>query len=199
MIAFVDGKVVEINTESIVVEVNGIGYLIHCANPFSFQRYKNQSVKVYTYQYVREDWIALYGFETPEERALFVNLLAVSGIGPKGALAILAACRPDEVAAAVENEDERYLTKFPGVGKKTARQMILDLKGKLTVLGISTPEAEQAMPENNGQQALNEAVEALKSLGYAEREIQKVVKQIAGDDLSADQYVKKALQAMMKR
>ncbi|HEU5139948.1 MAG TPA: Holliday junction branch migration protein RuvA [Bacillales bacterium] len=199
MIAFVDGKVVEINTESIVAEVNGIGYLIYCANPFSFQRYKNQTVKVFTYQYVREDWIALYGFETQEERALFVNLLAVSGIGPKGALAILAACRPDEVAAAVENEDERYLTKFPGVGKKTARQMILDLKGKLTLLGISTPGAEQAMPENNQHQALNEAVEALKSLGYAEREIQKVVKQITEDNLGADQYVKKALQLMMKR
>lgn len=198
MIAFVDGIVEEVNTDSITVNVNGIGYLIYCANPFSFQRYKNERTKIHTYQYVREDVIALYGFHTSRQRALFVNLLAVSGIGPKGALAILAACEPEEVAAAVENEDERYLTKFPGVGKKTARQMILDLKGKLVQLGISDSVSSQPL-ENESEHGLSEAVEALKSLGYAEKEIQKVIKQISERNLTPDQYVKKALQYMLNQ
>lgn len=196
MIAYISGMVSEINTDSIVVDVQGIGYLVHCANPFDFQKYKNQTLMVYTYHYVREDFIALYGFLTQEERSLFVHLLAVSGIGPKGALAILAACRPQEVAVAVENEDEKYLTKFPGVGKKTARQMILDLKGKLSAYG---PDGAVAAPGSSGENfslALQEAVEALKSLGYAEREIQKAVKQMGTEEMSADQYVKKALQLM---
>lgn len=199
MIAYLNGKVAEVDAESIVVDVNGIGYMIYCANPFSFQRYKNQALKVYTYHYVREDLIALYGFLSKEERALFVKLLGVSGIGPKGALAILAACRPAEVAAAVENEDEKYLTKFPGVGKKTARQMILDLKGKLLQLGDGTSviDSHSADKDAHGK-PLSEAVEALKSLGYAEKEIQKAVKQISGEDLSADQYVKKALQVIFR-
>lgn len=198
MIAFVDGIVEEVNADSITVDVNGIGYLIYCANPFSFQRYQNKRTKIHTYQYVREDVIALYGFHTSRQRALFVNLLAVSGIGPKGALAILAACEPEEVAAAVEDEDERYLTKFPGVGKKTARQMILDLKGKLVQLGISDSVSSQPL-ENESEHALSEAVEALKSLGYAEKEIQKVIKQISERNLTADQYVKKALQYMLNQ
>ncbi|HET7581034.1 MAG TPA: Holliday junction branch migration protein RuvA [Bacillales bacterium] len=197
MIAYVNGKIAEVDTESIVVDVNGIGYLIYCANPFDFQKYRNETVKIHTYHYVREDFVALYGFASREERELFESLLGVSGIGPKGALAILAACRPEEVAAAVENEDERYLTKFPGVGKKTARQMILDLKGKLNSFG--TPAPERAAVKEGSQKALSEAVEALKSLGYAEREIQKAVKQISGENLTPDQYVKKALQAMLNQ
>lgn len=199
MIAYVNGKVTEVDAESIVVDVNGIGYLIHCANPFSFQKYKNQGLKVYTYHYVREDSMALYGFLSQEERTLFVRLIGVSGIGPKGALAILAACRPAEVAAAVESEDEKYLTKFPGVGKKTARQMILDLKGKLLDLGSGSVVMEaESVGAATSNQPLGEAVEALKALGYADKEIQKAMKQISGESLSADQYVKKALQVMFQ-
>lgn len=198
MISYINGMVSEVNTDSVVVEVGGIGYFIHCANPFSFQKHKNQSLKVYTYHYVREDFIALYGFLSREERSLFVHLLAVSGIGPKGALAILAACQPHEVAIAVENEDEKYLTKFPGVGKKTARQMILDLKGKMSAFGVEDGVSGSAQSINESSMALQEAVEALKALGYAEREIQKAVKQIGNKDMSADQYVKKALKFMFQ-
>lgn len=193
MIAFIDGKVDEIDTESIVVEANGIGYLIYCANPYSFQKYIHQRKKVYTYQYVREDLVALYGFHSGQERALFVSLLGVSGIGPKGALAILATCTPTEVAAAVEGEDEKYLTQFPGVGKKTARQMILDLKGKLSY--FDTEEVVTVSPSALDV-ARNEAVEALQALGYAEKEIQKVTRQMSGEELTTDEYIKKALQYM---
>jgi Holliday junction DNA helicase RuvA len=197
LIEFVYGKVDSVQPEYIVVESNDIGYLIYSANPLSFQKYKDTYIKIFTYHYVREDMISLFGFETREERTLFTNLLSVSGIGPKGALAILAAGEPGHVVSAIENEDEKYLTNFPGVGKKTARQMILDLKGKLEHLGgksISLPDEAGERPSK----ALDEAAEALKSLGYAEREINKVIAKISHEQLSADQYVKKALAYMLK-
>lgn len=191
MIAFIDGTVDEMNTEAIVVEANGIGYLIYCADPYSFQKYLKQRTKVYTYQYVREDLIALYGFHSVGERALFVSLLGVSGIGPKGALAILATCTPAEVAAAVEGEDEKYLTQFPGIGKKTARQMILDLKGKLAFFD---GDGAAVVKSGASDTVRGEAFEALRALGYADKEIQKVTREMPSGQLTTDEYIKKALQ-----
>ncbi|HET7628336.1 MAG TPA: Holliday junction branch migration protein RuvA [Bacillales bacterium] len=193
MIAYLYGKIVEVQVDAIIIDVNGIGYLVYCPDAMRFERKKNEWVKVFTYHYVREDIISLYGFTTEQERALFVHLLAVSGIGPKGALGILAACRPADVAAAVEREDEKYLTKFPGVGKKTARQMILDLKGKLSELGLLPAGGGDELAQAPRSTALNEAVEALESLGYGDKEIQKVIRQITGENLSANEYVKQAL------
>ncbi|MBD8069330.1 Holliday junction branch migration protein RuvA [Bacillus sp. PS06] len=204
MIEFIKGYIDYVNPEYIVIESNQIGYLVYTPNPFVFRKNAKELVTVYTYQHVREDVLALYGFKTREERALFVKLLNVSGIGPKGGLAILASGQVQQVVSAIENEDEKYLVKFPGVGKKTARQMILDLKGKLTDL-ISHPEidlfAEDYEAEVNPQTpstALEEAVEALKVLGFAEREINKVVPQLISEVMTTDQYIKKALQKLLK-
>ncbi|MEH7379808.1 Holliday junction branch migration protein RuvA [Bacillus sp. JJ1533] len=200
MIEFIKGTVEYINPEYIVVENNGVGYQIYTPNPFIFKR-ENQET-VYTYQHVREDILALYGFKTREERALFLKLLNVTGIGPKGGLAILASGEPAQVIRAIENEDEKYLIKFPGVGKKTARQIILDLKGKLNDLmpslhpDLFTEDHELDM--NRSHTELDEAVEALKVLGYAEREINKVLPDLRKEELSTDQYIKKALQKLLK-
>lgn len=199
LIEFVRGVIDYVCPEYIVVETNGIGYQIFTPNPFSFQPDRGTIVTVYTYQYVREDVIALYGFRTREERTLFAKLLQVSGIGPKGGLAILAAGDPQQLVQAIEAENEAFLCKFPGVGKKTARQMILDLKGKLQhVLADSLPNlfAEWTAPERQG--ALDEAIEALKALGYAEREIRKVVPVLKDESMSTDQYIKRALQLLLK-
>ncbi len=203
MIEFIKGYVNHVNPEYIVVENNNIGYLMYTPNPFVFKKDDKEMVTVYTYQHVREDILALYGFKTREERALFVKLLNVSGIGPKGGLAILASGQPEQVVRAIENEDEAFLVKFPGVGKKTARQMILDLKGKLQdMLSLDTVDLFanhfEELPETNATTALDEAVEALKVLGFAEREIKKVIPQIIGEKLSTDQYIKKALQKLLK-
>jgi len=205
VIEFVRGYVDYVNPEYIVVENNEVGYLIYTPNPFVFHKSHQEKVTVYTYHYVREDTLALYGFKTREERALFVKLLNVSGIGPKGGLAILATGQPEQVVKAIENEDEKFLVKFPGVGKKTARQMILDLKGKVEDL---LPEPVTGLFDEDGQQsgskdssfttALEEALEALKVLGYAEREINKVVPKLKGEDMTTDQYIKKALQLLLK-
>ncbi|MFS0861703.1 Holliday junction branch migration protein RuvA [Fredinandcohnia sp. 179-A 10B2 NHS] len=204
MIEFIKGTIEYINPEYVVIENNGIGYQIFTPNPFVFTKDKEKTVTIYTYQYVREDILALYGFKTREEKALFVKLLNVSGIGPKGGLAILAAGEPGQVVRAVENEDEKFLVKFPGVGKKTARQMILDLKGKLNDLvstispDLFSEDHEFETSTTSSYTELEEAIEALKVLGYAEREINKVLPELRNETLSTDQYIKRALQKLLK-
>lgn len=204
MIAFVEGIVDIVSPEFVVINVNGIGYQVHCPNPFVFQHKEGKAVKIHTYQHVREDSITLYGFETINEKALFMKLIQVSGIGPKGGLAIVAAGQPEHIAQAIENEDERFLMKFPGVGKKTARQIILDLKGKLQDLLPDTlfniEEDANAPASGAASQALEEAMEALKVLGYADREITKIIPALQKEELTAtDEYVKRALQLLLKR
>lgn len=194
-----------VGPEYIVLENNGIGYQLITPNPFVFSKWQGSETTIYTYQHVREDILALYGFERPEEKKLFRKLLDVSGIGPKGALAILASGQPDQVVRAIENEDEKFLVKFPGVGKKTARQMILDLKGKLQeIMPEAFPNlfAEHGAAEHaaaEGEQAPREEAElALLALGYSDREIRKVAPKLEKEQLTTDEYIKKALQLLLK-
>ncbi|WP_078552656.1 Holliday junction branch migration protein RuvA [Bacillus alkalicellulosilyticus] len=196
MIESIQGKLECIDPYYIVVETGGIGYQVFCPNPFAFEKYRNTTIKVYTHQYVREDILRLFGFSSREERKMFEKLLNVSGIGPKGALAILATGEPSQLVEAIEGEKEEFLTKFPGVGKKTARQMILDLKGKLEDF---VPNQLSLQPDYTKADAheLSEALEALRALGYVEREIKKVEKELKKEELSTDQYIKKALQLML--
>jgi holliday junction DNA helicase RuvA len=200
---FINGKINFVSPEYVVIENQGIGYQIYTPNPFYYSERLGKDTLIYTYQYVREDVIALYGFKSREEKSLFTNLLNVSGIGPKGALAILASGQPEQVVQAIENEDETFLVKFPGVGKKTARQMILDLKGKLHKL---VPDlfpnlfsAEQvSYDQSDANDQLEEAILALKALGYAEKEIKKVVPELKKQTMTTDQYIRLALQKLLK-
>jgi Holliday junction DNA helicase RuvA len=199
---FISGNLDFVGPEYIVIENNGLGYQIMTPNPFVFTKEAGKEIRVYTYHYVREDIIALYGFKTREERALFTRLLNVSGIGPKGALAILATGEPAQVVQAIENEDESFLVKFPGVGKKTARQMILDLKGKLHDLvpdvfpNLFT--ADDLAAAESLSVEFDEALLALRALGYSEKEIRKITPDLKKDKLSTDQYIKKALQKLLR-
>lgn len=200
---FIKGRVDYIGPEFVVIENNGIGYQISTPNPFSFSKQFGQEVKVFTYYHVRQDVIALYGFHSREEKTLFMKLLDVTGIGPKGALAILASGEPVQVVQAIENEDEAFLVKFPGVGKKTARQMILDLKGKLQNIVpdffpdlFSHDEIQPQSSHHNPQ--LDEAILALQVLGYSEKEIKKISPELKTEKLTTDQYIKKALQRLLK-
>ncbi|MDR7001512.1 Holliday junction branch migration protein RuvA [Neobacillus niacini] len=204
MFEFIKGTVEFVGPEYIVIENGGIGYQIATPNPFIYSGKMETMVTVYTYHYVREDTMALYGFTTREEKRLFTKLLNVSGIGPKGALAILASGEVQQVVSAIENEDEGFLVKFPGVGKKTARQMILDLKGKLqdivpdyfpNLFNADQFAAGQALSANAD---LEEAILALKALGYSEKEIKKISPELQKEKLSTDQYIKKALQRLLK-
>lgn len=205
MIAYIKGIVASINEEAVFVEVNGIGYEIYCANPFVFQDQIETETRIFTYHYVREDAQVLYGFKKIDEKQLFSKLLNVSGIGPKGALAILASAQVETFAAAIEQEDEKFLTSFSGVGKKTARQMILDLKGKLPVpLPTSEPTSsgskEAAFTAAEKWQALEEAMEAMRSLGYSEREIKAIIPDLKQEThADTDKMIRKGLALMMQK
>lgn len=186
-----------------MIENNGIGYQITTPNPFIYASKMETMVTVYTYHYVREDLMALYGFETREEKKLFTKLLNVSGIGPKGALAVLASGEVEQVVQAIEDEDESFLVKFPGVGKKTARQMILDLKGKLQdVVPDYFPNLfnanEITLKIETKNTDFEEAVLALKALGYSEKEIKKISPELKKEKLTTDQYIKMALKMLLK-
>ncbi|AIE60875.1 Holliday junction branch migration protein RuvA [Bacillus methanolicus] len=202
MFEFIKGTVEFVGPEYIVIENNGIGYQIATPNPFLYSKESGKEVCVFTYYYVRQDIIALYGFRSREEKTLFTKLLNVSGIGPKGALAILASGEPEQVVQAIENENEAFLVKFPGVGKKTARQMILDLKGKLhdlvpdSIPNLFTPDDKQRSLGYSAE--FEEAVLALKALGYSEKEIKKISPELKKEKLSTEQYIKKALQKLLK-
>ncbi|EAE7371631.1 Holliday junction branch migration protein RuvA [Listeria monocytogenes] len=201
MYDYIKGTVTTITPEYIVVEAGQIGYQIITGNPFSFQRLEGTEAQVFLYQHVREDNISLFGFQTTEERYLFKKLLSVSGIGPKSALAIIASGDVVPLISAIESEDDVYLTKFPSVGKKTARQIILDLKGKLA--DVVASEIVYVAPENDMVAGLSpqleEAVLALEALGYNTRELKKVIPKLSKEeDLTSDAYIKLALQLMTK-
>lgn len=201
MYAYIKGELVDLTDEYLVVDVMGIGYELLNANPYRFQSYLNQTVKVYTYLHVREDAQLLYGFKKEEEKELFKKLLNVSGIGPKHAMNIVGQTTVNDFALAVEREDEKFITQYPGVGKKTARQIILDLKGKVTEWMTAT-ESQQVDVQIYHQGVsvyYEEAVEALKALGYSTKEINQVSGKLKTLEASStDDVVKKGLQLLMR-
>lgn len=198
MIDYIKGNLVAVEPAYLVVEANGIGFQIYCANPYRFISDLNREVVIPTHHYVREDSQRLFGFTTRTERLLFEKLLNVSGIGPKGALAILASGEPEDIIHAIEQEDEALLVRFPGVGKKTARQIILDLKGKLDDMAPMLEPAAGADKQQKNPQ-LEDALEALRALGYVEKELKKVEKQLKAETLETDEYIRRALALMLKR
>lgn len=201
MYEYLIGKITAINPHYIVVEVNGIGYQLQVANPFRYE--ENTTQKVYVYQAVRENDVTLYGFYDPAEKQLFLKLISVSGIGPKSALAILATNDQGGFVAAINADDEAYLTKFPSIGKKTAKQIILDLKGKMDDIETPTPMVDQqnlALDFDNEQPYLKEALEAMLSLGYTKTEVKKVSKKLKDFQAdSTDAYLSAALKLVLKK
>ncbi|WP_141433648.1 Holliday junction branch migration protein RuvA [Bacillus sp. 03113] len=203
MFEFIKGKLDYVCPEYIVLENAGIGYQIATPNPFAYSQQLKQEIQIFIYYYVREDLVALYGFHSREEKNLFTRLLNVSGIGPKGALAILASGEPRPLIEAIENEDEAFLVKFPGVGKKTARQMILDLKGKLSAIVPDYfpdlfSDQEMAVADHQFSLELEEAFLALKALGYSDKEIKRISPELKKEQMTTDQYIKTALQKLLK-
>lgn len=199
MIAYIKGKVTFIQEESIIIDVAGVGYEIICPNPFIYQSSLKKELFIHTYHHVREDLQTLYGFKDEDEKFLFTKLISVSGIGPKSANAILGTVHVPEFISAVETEDEKYLTQFPGVGKKTARQIILDLKGKLTdIISIEGDLFNDSVEMTRSSQ-LTEAKEALKALGYSTSEITQIMPSLQKDGQEKiDVLIKKALSLLAK-
>jgi holliday junction DNA helicase RuvA len=212
MIDFLRGTLAFTDTDFVVLDVQGVGYRVFCANPYAVAAQENQTVMMYIHYHVREDAVQLYGFTSREEQSLFRRLLEVSGIGPRVALGILSAGRPDEVVGAIYQENLSFLMKLPGIGKKTAQRIILDLKDKLADLPMAVSAAAlaggafSAKPgkpagAGHGSREWLEAKEALLSLGYTEPEADRVWPQVlekAGEAASAETMVKLALQALFR-
>ena len=195
MYEYLNGELAHILPTAIVVDVHGVGYQVVFANPYRLQDSLKKQIKVLVQQVVREDSITLYGFVSSEERELFQRLISVSGIGPKSAMSILANDDTEGFVNAVESGNVTYLTKFPGVGKKTAQQIILDLKGKFEVL---PEEATKAVVSTN-QATLEEAKEALLGLGYSAKEITKIWKSLeAAAPSTTQEALKEAFKLLMK-
>ena len=183
MYAYLNGTITDIKPSHVVLDHMGIGYHILSPNPYSYQL--GSEVKIYTYHHVREDVFSLYGFRTEEAKDLFIRLISVSGIGPKSALSLLATDRISDIMVAIEDGNVKFLTKFPGIGTKSAQQIILDLKGKL----IETEELVKPQTQDVEQ--------ALSALGYSKIEIKKVLKKI-DIDRSVEDMIKDALKLLMK-
>lgn len=199
MYAYIKGTLAVLNPTHVVVEASGVGYEIQTPNSYRFQKFMDQEVVIHTSLIVREDAQLLYGFINQEEKDMFLSLIKVTGIGPKSALAILVSSSPNEVKIAIENENDTYLTKFPGIGKKTARQIVLDLKGKVQINEVDSSQilnAEASFGDNTP--IIKEAILALEALGYSKRELTKVEKVLAKDSFeSVDDAVKKGLQLLI--
>lgn len=199
MYAYIKGTLTELNPTHVVVETSGVGFEIQTPNSYRFQKYMDKEVIVHTSLIVREDAQLLYGFINQEEKDMFHSLIKVTGIGPKSALAILASSSPNDVKIAIENENDAYLTKFPGIGKKTARQIVLDLKGKVQINDIDSKQAlELGVNSSSAAPIINEALLALEALGYSKRELSKVEKALNKDSFdSVDDAVKRGLQLLI--
>ena len=195
MYEYLNGELAHILPTAIVVDVHGVGYQVVFANPYRLQDSLKKQIKVLVQQVVREDSITLYGFISSEERELFQRLISVSGIGPKSAMSILANDDTEGFVNAVESGNVTYLTKFPGVGKKTAQQIILALKGKFEAL----PEETTKAVVSTNQATLEEAKEALLGLGYSAKEITKIWKSLeAAAPSTTQEALKVAFKLLMK-
>ena len=195
MYEYLNGELAHILPTTIVVDVHGVGYQVVFANPYRLQDSLKKQIKVLVQQVVREDSITLYGFISSEERELFQRLISVSGIGPKSAMSILANDDTEGFVNAVESGNVTYLTKFPGVGKKTAQQIILDLKGKFEAV----PEETTKAVVSTNQATLEEAKEALLGLGYSAKEITKIWKSLeAAAPSTTQEALKVAFKLLMK-
>ena len=187
MYDYIIGKITYIKNNAVVVDNSGIGYLVYVSNPYSFEI--NNDYKVYIYQHITEDENTLYGFKTIEEKDLFLKLISVKGLGCKMALPILAVGEINGIMDAIERENILYLKKFPKIGDKLARQMILDLKGKLEFIGVGISD-DQMNTEN-------ELKEVLLGLGYKEKEIVPVLAKV-DTSLPIEGQVKDALKLLLR-
>lgn len=199
MIGSLKGTVAQLEAEYCIVDTaGGVGYRVFMPSAHLAQLVLGKEVRIHVHTAVREDAILLYGFLSREYYDLFEILLTVSGVGPKMALGILSAIKPDAFYTAVSNKDVKMLVKLPGVGKKTAERMLLELKDKVS--SSESDDVVQEIAEAGGSGAVAEAIEALVSLGYSNSEIMPVLKEIPDcASLSGEAILRQALKLFARR
>ena len=183
MYRYIIGIVTEQDSNNITLECNNVGYQVFVSNPYSYEL--NSEYKVYLYNHIREDENSLYGFKTKEELELFLKLINVKGLGPKMANGFFATGSVKGIVDAINRENILYLTKFPKVGEKIAKQIILDLKGKIEIEG------------DVSNDLTTDLFEVLQGLGYKTSEINKVIKNV-DPSLNVEMQVKEALKLLLR-
>jgi Holliday junction DNA helicase RuvA len=187
MYNYIIGTIAEQNANRIIIENNQIGYEVFVARPFDFEL--NATNKVFIYQHVREDSNKMFGFKSDFDKEVFLKLLSVNGVGPKSALNFFIFKEAKDIIAAIEEGNEKFLTSIPGIGKKTANQVILDIRGKFEI-------DETSNKPKNGIH--DEVVEALEAMGYKKAQIEKKISTVNDEDkVTLEKYIKSALQKMM--
>ncbi|MGN1171031.1 MAG: Holliday junction branch migration protein RuvA [Lachnospiraceae bacterium] len=204
MIAYVNGTLEEVTENGIVVEVNGIGYnILVPGSTLDYLPGLHQEIKIYTYTCVREDAFLLYGFLEKDELAMFRKLITVNGVGPKGALGILSVMSATDLRFAIMAADSKMIAKAPGIGKKTAERVILDLRDKVSADEISdslisASVKQPSVGEAVATSARREAVEALVALGYGSADAMKAVNRcVVEDENDTEAILKAALKLMI--
>lgn len=201
MIAFVKGTIEDISEENVVIDAGNIGYNVKISTgTAALLPGIGAEVKLYTYTCVREDSFSLFGFLSRDDLAIFKKLITVNGIGPKGGLAILSVMSADNLRFAIMSGDAASIAKAPGIGKKTAERVILDLKDKISLEDTLIHRQIQETPQALGladQHAANEAVEALVALGYSAADALHAVKGVqVTEDMDVEAILKLALKNM---
>ena len=193
MYAFIKGTLAAAAENYAVIECGGIGYKVYAPRRFLEQAKLNAPAKLYTHLVVKEDELSLYGFETDSGREMFERLIGISGIGPKAGLSILSQMTPDEVARAIFAGDAKAFSKAPGIGKKTAERIVLELKDKMDIKSALQAEPGQMQTVSS---ALEEAAEALTSLGYQKAEAVAAVRGVASLADTAEELILLALKRL---
>lgn len=198
MFAYIKGSLEQKSNNYVVIDVGGIGYKIFMATKaIETLGEIGKVVKVHTHYYVREDNISLYGFNTNEELRMFELLLQVSGIGAKSAIAMLSEISPSSFALAVISDDISQLVKIPGIGKKTAARIVLELKDKLKTEEAITKTEEVKLSITNKEET-SEAIAALQVLGYTKREIEKALENVDTKNLQLEEIIKQGLKNLAR-
>lgn len=200
MISYIRGELAAVEKEKVIVDVGGVGYGIYMpGQAMGLLPQPGNEVKIHTYLNVREDAMQLFGFLTRDDLEVFKLVIGVSGIGPKGGLSILSQLTPDDLRFAVLSGDVKAISAAPGIGKKTAEKLIIELKDKLNIEDVLTHAADSsaaAVPVNNGG-IQSEAVQALVALGYGSTESLRAVKQVELDNATVEDVLKEALKKML--
>lgn len=194
MIAFVKGKVASYGADWVVVDCHDIGYQM--AYPHPENLHLNDEVFIYTYLHITENDMSLFGFESQDEKALFLKLISVKGLGPKTTMGMLSKCGYQSIVSAIESGDVTLLKKMPGIGAKSASQIVLDLKGKLVAVPTSSPKQDTV----SYPAEIREALEGLKNLGYKQGELSAVANMMSENHgLTTEKYLKLGLQFLVKQ
>ena len=196
MISFLVGTIEEKYENTLVMNVNGVGYELTISNNALVSLpIEGETAKVLTYMHVKEDGVALYGFANAEEKSMFMKLITVSGIGPKMAITILSGIKLSELVVAIMSENTNLLSKIKGLGKKSAERICLELKDKVDSANLSMF-GGQELPENYNESALNDAVETLIALGVNKNEAYRLARSKVTENITAEEIIMKVLKEM---